>query len=104
LTKKQDKYFPPIHPGNILKTEFMDPWELSSNQLAWMLAVPPNRVLEIVNGKRGISMETAYKLSRCFGTSVEMWLGLQQRYELRNARFDHLTEKWDQEARPIKTA
>ena len=97
--KRETNYLPPIHPGDILKTEFMEPLGLSSNHLARMLAVPPNRVLEIVNGKRGISVETAYKLARCFGTSVEMWLNLQQRYELRKARYERMTDKWDKEVR-----
>jgi addiction module HigA family antidote len=102
--KKENKYLPPIHPGDILKTEFMESLAISSNHLARMLSVPPNRMLEIVNGKRGISVETAYKLARCFGTSVEMWLNLQQRYELRKARYEHMTDKWDKEVRLLATA
>jgi len=101
---KQNKYLPPIHPGDILKTEFLEPLGISSNQLARMLSVPPNRILEIVNGKRGISIETAYKLSCCLNTSVEMWLNLQQRYELRKARYEHLTNKWEREVRVLRTA
>lgn len=102
--KEENTYLPPIHPGGILKTEFMEPLSISSNHLARLLSVPPNRVLEIVNGKRGISLETAYKLSRCFGTSVEMWLNLQQRYELRKARYDRVTDKWDKEVRLLESA
>lgn len=102
--RKNTKYLPPIHPGEILKMEFMDPLGISSNQLARSISVPPNRVLEIVNGKRGISIETAYKLSRCFSVSVEMWLNLQQRYELRKARYERLTDRWDQEVRILQTA
>jgi addiction module HigA family antidote len=102
--KEENKYLQPIHPGDILKTEFMEPLAISSNYLARLLSVPPNRVLEIVNRKRGISIETAYKLARCFGTSVEMWLNLQQRYELRKARYEHMTEKWDKEVRLLETA
>ncbi len=101
---KQNKYLPPIHPGDILKTEFLEPLKMSSNQLARMLSVPPNRILEIVNGKRGISIETAYKLACCFNTSVEMWLNLQQRYELRKARYENLTNKWESEVRVLRTA
>ena len=101
---KRNSYLPPIHPGDILKTEFMEPMGISANQLARLLSVPPNRVLEIVNGKRGISLETAYKLSCCFGTSSEMWLNLQQRYELRKARYEHLTDKWEQEVRSLKAS
>lgn len=82
----------------------MEPLGISANGLARMLSVPPNRVIDIVNSKRGISIETAYKLSRCFGTSVEMWLNLQQRYELRKARYEHMTDKWDKEVRLLETA
>lgn len=75
-----------INPGEILLEEFMQPLGLSINALARDLSVPPNRVSEIVNGKRAITVDTALRLARCFGTSAELWLNLQTDYALRTAR------------------
>jgi antitoxin HigA-1 len=76
----------PLHPGEILREEFLAPMELSINGLARALRVPPSHVSGIVNEKRGISATMALRLARYFGTSAEMWLGLQQDYELDVAR------------------
>jgi addiction module HigA family antidote len=78
---------PPIHPGEILREEFMLPRELSQNALARALHVPPRRVNEIVLEKRGITADTALRLARYFGTTAELWTGLQADYDLRLARF-----------------
>lgn len=75
----------PIHPGEILMEEFMKPMKISINGLARGLDVPPNRISEIVNGKRGISADTALRLGKFFDTSPEVWLGLQTEYALRVA-------------------
>ncbi len=72
----------PVHPGEILREDFLAPLELSINALARALRVPPNHVSGIVNEKRGISARMALRLARYFGTSAELWLGLQQDYEL----------------------
>ena len=79
---------PPIHPGEILREEFMKPRGLSQNALARALNVPPRRINEIVLEKRGISADTALRLARYFGTSAEMWAGLQADYDLRLARYE----------------
>lgn len=76
----------PVHPGEILREDFMAPYELSINALARSLHVPPNHISGIVNERRGISARTALRLARYFGTSPELWLGLQQDYELDVAR------------------
>ncbi len=78
----------PIHPGEILREEFMKPRGLSQNALARALNVPPRRINEIVLEKRGITADTALRLARYFGTSAEMWTGLQADYELRLARHE----------------
>jgi addiction module HigA family antidote len=83
---------PPIHPGEILREEFMRPRGLSQNGLARALNVPPRRVNEIVLEKRGISADTALRLARYFGTSAEMWAGLQADYDLRLARYQKQKE------------
>jgi len=78
---------PPIHPGEILREEFMEPRALSQNALARALNVPPRRINEIVLEKRGITADTALRLARYFGTTAEMWAGLQADYDLRLARY-----------------
>ncbi len=81
------KRLPPIHPGEILREEFMNPHGLSQNALARGLGVPPRRINEIVLEKRGITADTALRLARFFGTTAEMWTGLQADYDLRLARY-----------------
>lgn len=75
----------PIHPGEILADE-LEERGLTSAALARAMGVPENRVSQIVAGKRNITADTALRLSKCFGTSAEMWLGLQAAYELDLAR------------------
>ena len=70
-----------IHPGRILKRE-MTARDLSANRLALALRVPSGRITDILNGKRGITSETALRLARFFGTSAEFWVNLQTRYDL----------------------
>jgi antitoxin HigA-1 len=77
----------PIHPGEILLREYMKPLGLSQNALARALRVPPRRINEILLEKRGISADTALRLARYFGTTAEMWAGLQSDYDLRLARY-----------------
>lgn len=75
-----------IHPGEILLEEFLKPMNISQNKLANAIAVPPRRINEIVLGKRGITADTALRLSKAFGNSVQFWMGLQDEYEIREAR------------------
>ena len=79
------KQLDPIHPGEVLREEFMAPLALSANALALALRVPATRIGEIVRGRRGITPETALRLGRYFGTSPDLWLGLQAEYDLRVA-------------------
>ena len=72
----------PLHPGEILLEEFLVPLEMSAGQLAKALDVPRTRIERIVREEMGISADTALRLARYFGTSPELWLNLQQRYEL----------------------
>jgi addiction module HigA family antidote len=76
----------PIHPGEILFEEFMKPLGISINRLAREIAVPPGRISAIVNGKRGITADTALRLGKYFGVSPQTWMGLQMEYDLRLAR------------------
>jgi antitoxin HigA-1 len=77
---------PNIHPGEVLREEFLAPLGLSQNRLARALRVPPRRINEIVLGKRSITADTALRLARLFGTSERFWLGLQMDYDLEEAR------------------
>jgi addiction module HigA family antidote len=79
------KLLEPIHPGEILAEEFMAPHELSANALAKSLGVPVTRVSEILRGRRGITADTALRFARFFGTSPDLWMGLQAEYDLRVA-------------------
>ena len=78
MAKKLD----PIHPGEILLEEFLEPMGLSQNALARGIGVPPRRINEIVHGNRRVTADTALRLGRFFGMSAEFWLGLQMDYEL----------------------
>ena len=82
MTKKQD-LLDPITPGEILREDFMEPMGISMNKLSRDIAVPPNRISEIVNGKRGISADTALRLERYFRVEAQFWLNLQSEYDLR---------------------
>ncbi len=82
----KDPALNPVHPGEILMEDFLKPLRLSQYRLAQDLGVPPRRINEIVLGKRGISADTALRLARYFGTSQEVWMNLQMRYELETAR------------------
>ncbi|MFO7541338.1 MAG: HigA family addiction module antitoxin [Thiobacillus sp.] len=75
-----------VHPGEILLEEFLRPMNISQTRLAQSIGVPPRRINEIVLGKRGITADTALRLAKVFGTSVQFWMGLQDEYELREAR------------------
>jgi antitoxin HigA-1 len=77
---------PPSHPGEILLEEFLRPYEMSQSELAAKLKIPIQRVNTIVNGKRGITPETALLLARAFETTAEFWMNLQTSYDLWMAR------------------
>lgn len=78
----------PVHPGEVLMEEFLAPLNLSQNRLALSLGVPARRINEIVLEKRGISADTALRLSAYFGNSADFWLGLQMDYDLDCARIE----------------
>ena len=86
----------PIHPGEILLEEFLEPFELSQYRLAKDISVPPRRINEIVHGTRSVTADTALRLARYFGTSEEFWLNLQAHYDLeieRDRLGDRLTKE-----------
>ena len=78
----------PVHPGEILKHDYMEPFGLSATALAKAIGVTPARINEIVRGRRGITAATALRLARYFGTDAQSWMNLQGRYELSLAERD----------------
>jgi addiction module HigA family antidote len=88
----------PIHPGEILLEEFLNPLGISQYRLAKDISVPPRRINEIVHGKRGVSANTALRLERYFSLSEGFWLRLQSRYDLEVEK-DRLDERLEKEVR-----
>lgn len=84
----------PIHPGEVLLLDFLEPLGVTQHRLAILIDVPPRRINEIVHGKRRISADTALRLARFFATSERFWINLQARYDLELER-DHLGSSLD---------
>lgn len=78
----------PLHPGEILREEYLRPLSMSASRLAAALGIPTNRITEILNERRAISADTALRLARALGTSPDFWLNLQKRFELRTAEIE----------------
>jgi len=90
----------PVHPGEVLREEFMRPLGLSVNRLALELRVPVTRMAEIVHRRRAVTSDTALRLGRLFRTTPEFWLNLQTRYDLELAR-DREEKKVEREVHPL---
>jgi addiction module HigA family antidote len=80
--QKKARRLPPVHPGEVLREELLVPLAISINRLGRDLRVPVTRMSEIVNGRRGITADTALRLARYFGTTAEFWMNLQAAYDL----------------------
>lgn len=93
----------PIHPGEVLLADFLEPLGLSQYRLAQDISVPPRRINEIVHGKRGITADTALRLARYFGTSERFWLNLQARFDLETQR-DALGPRLEREVSVLRRA
>ena len=100
---KRKNGLPPIHPGEILRADFMEPLGLSMNRLALDLRVPVTRIAEIVHERRGITPDTALRLARYFSTSPGFWMNLQTAYDLEVAE-DKLSRMIEREVRPAAMA
>ena len=94
---------PPIHPGEILLEEFIDPMGISQYRLAKDINVPAVRINDIILGKRGISADTALRLAKFFGMSVEFWTGIQSEYEVAMAK-NRIADRLEREIHPYKAA
>lgn len=77
-----EKLYLPIHPGEVLMSDFIEGFGITQNKLAVSIGVPPRRINEIVHGKRAITADTALRLGRFFGVDPQFWLNLQTRFEL----------------------
>lgn len=96
------KKHPPIHPGQVLRT-VLDDAGVTANAVALALRVPANRLTEIINGKRSLTADTSLRLARYFGTSAQMWMNLQSKYDLDSAE-DALANRIRDEVQPMRKA
>ena len=78
----------PVHPGEVLREEFLVPLAMSANRMAQALEIPTNRITEIVAERRGVTADTALRLARALGTSADFWMNLQKTYDLRKAELE----------------
>ena len=101
MPRTRRKRLAPIHPGEVLQAEFLEPLGLTQYRLARSLKVPPRRINEIVHGTRAVSADTALRLARFLGTSDRFWLNLQARYDLDIER-DRLGGRLDHEVVPLR--
>lgn len=95
--RKRD--LPPVHPGEILRADFLEPLGLNANSLSKAIKVPRARLNDIIRGKRGVSADTAMRLARYFGVSAQFWMNLQSHYELEMAELA-LGDRLGREIRP----
>lgn len=98
--RSRSERMPPLHPGEVLLSEFLTPMGLSQNAVARRLRVPPRRINEIVHGTRRLTADTALRLARFFGTSAQFWLGLQMDYDL-DLEADRLSGRLEIEIAPL---
>jgi addiction module HigA family antidote len=96
---RSGRRLPPVHPGEILRDEFLEPMGISVYELAQAIKVPRSRANDIVRGRRALSTDTAIRLGRYFGTSPEFWINLQSRYDL-DVADRTVRQRIEQEVRP----
>src|SRR5882672_11408289 len=99
IARRRKRDIAPVHPGEILKLEFLEPLELSINALSRAIKVPRTRLNDIVRGRRGITADTAMRLARYFGVSAQFWMNLQSHYELEVAE-EAFGDRLDREITP----
>jgi antitoxin HigA-1 len=102
--RKRGALMPPVHPGEILREDFMKPLGLSVNKLALELHVPATRVGEIVHGRRRVTADTALRLARYFHTNAEFWLNLQNFYDLEVSRRSGTVSEIERQVQPAAAA
>ena len=97
------KKMKPIHPGEVLLEEFLQPMEISQYRLAKDISVPARRINEIVHGKRSITADTALRLGRYFGTTAQLWMNLQDHFDL-EIQMDRIGDRLDTEVHALAPA
>lgn len=102
-TSEREDAFPPVHPGEILKEEFMEPHGLSAYSLAAEIGVDHMRIYRITRGEQAITTDTALRLSRFFGGTAQFWLNLQDHYDLEVATSDEGVQRSLAKIRRIRT-
>ncbi len=100
MTKRD---FPPIHPGEILLKEFLEPMGVTQYRLAKNIGVTPRRINEIVHGRRSITADTALRLGRFFNMEAQFWLNLQTQYDMEVA-IEAIEDRLDKEVHPLSSA
>jgi len=101
--RRTKREIPPIHPGDLLKTEFLDELGMSVAALARAIGVPRSSLNDFVHGRQRLTAELAMRLGRYFGTSAELWMGLRTHYELEVAA-ELLGDRLEREITPRKAA
>lgn len=101
---RAEKLMPPVHPGEVLREDFMKPLRLTVNKLAIELHVPATRIGEIVHGRRRVTAETALRLARYFHTNAEFWLNLQNFYDLEVSKRSGKASEIDSQVHPVEAS
>ena len=96
-----EKLMPPVHPGEILREDFMKPMNLTANKLALDLHIPATRIAEIAHERRRITADTALRLARYFNTNPEFWLNLQNFYDLEVSRRSGTLSEIERHVQPV---
>jgi addiction module HigA family antidote len=104
MKRKTEKLMPPVHPGEVLREDFMKPLRLTVNKLALELHVPATRIGEIVHGRRRVTAETALRLARYFHTNAEFWLNLQNFYDLEVSRRSGKASEIELQVQPVEAS
>lgn len=102
VREPRSKKIAAVHPGEVLRDEFLAPLNLTAYRLAKNIGVPQTRIAALLSGERAVTADTALRLGRFFGTSAEFWLGLQERYDLDVARAT-IGDRLAKEVRPLAT-
>jgi len=104
IKRKKGEKLPPIHPGEILLTEFLEPLNLSATKLALLMGIAPSRVTAIIKGDRSITADSALRLAKVFKMSAEFWMNLQLNYDIAMLEYTGEKDKIFQEARELASA
>lgn len=103
ITERRPRRLAPVHPGEVLLREFLEPLGVTQYRLAKSISVPPRRINEIVHGKRAVSADTALRLARFFGTTAAFWMNMQSHHDL-EVESERLAKRLKQEVSVLRHA